>query len=61
MAYIKIKGIKTGINLQQSLDYIKNPGKTDMNTLIAFFACSTNFTADEFEKTLKMPDITATI
>lgn len=52
MAYIKIKGIKTGTHLQQSLDYIKNPDKTDNGIYISSFACSTNNTAEEFEETL---------
>lgn len=53
MAYVKIESIKTGTHLQQSLDYIKNPDKTDGGILTFSYACSLNNTAKEFQETLK--------
>jgi len=53
MAYVKIQSIKTGTHLQQALDYIKNPDKTDNGILTFSYACTLNNTAKEFEETLK--------
>jgi hypothetical protein len=53
MAYVKIKCIKTGTHLQQVIDYIQKPEKTDGNVLVSSFMCSTKKTAKYFEEVSK--------
>lgn len=50
MAYVKIKNIKSGTHLQQVIDYIQNPDKTDNNILVSSYMCSTKNTVKQFEE-----------
>lgn len=49
MAYVKIKCIRSTTHLQQAIDYIKNPDKTENCVHLSSFMCSTNNTAFDFE------------
>lgn len=53
MAYVKIKCVKSGTHLQQVIDYIQNPEKTENNILISSYMCSTKNTVKQFEEVAK--------
>ena len=48
MAYTKIKQIKTHTHLQQSLDYIINPDKTEEMLYVDGYMCDYKYAADDF-------------
>ena len=48
MAYTKIKQIKTNTHLQQSLDYILNPDKTEEMLYVDSYMCDYKYAADDF-------------
>ena len=48
MAYTKIKQIKTNTHLQQSLDYIINPDKTEEMLYVDGYMCDYKYAADDF-------------
>lgn len=48
MAYIRITPIRTGTHLQQSIDYIENPDKTEEMLYISSYMCDTRSTAKDF-------------
>ena len=48
MAYTKIKQIKTNTHLQQSLDYILNPDKTEEMLYVDGYMCDYKYAADDF-------------
>lgn len=48
MAYVKIKCIRSSTHLQQAIDYIKNPDKTENCIFISSYMCTTKNTSFEF-------------
>ncbi|MBQ8941197.1 MAG: relaxase/mobilization nuclease domain-containing protein [Firmicutes bacterium] len=48
MAYTKIKQIKTNTHLQQSLEYILNPDKTEEMLYVDGYMCDYKYAADDF-------------
>ena len=54
MAYIKIMPIRTGTHLQESIDYIENPGKTEEMYYVASYMCDTLNTAKDFAEIARL-------
>jgi hypothetical protein len=54
MAYVKIKPLKSEKHLQQALDYIQNPKKTEDKIYVSTNLCSAKFAAVQFAEIRKM-------
>lgn len=50
MAYVCITPIRTNTHLQQSIDYIENPDKTEEMLYIASYMCDTRYAAKDFDE-----------
>ena len=50
MAYTKITPIKTNTHLQQSIDYITNPGKTEEMLYVSSYMCDYRYAAQDFKE-----------
>lgn len=53
MAYVKIRPIKSDYHLKQSIDYIRNPLKTDNGLLVSSYMCIAEYAHEDFRETLK--------
>ena len=54
MAYIRISPIRTGTHLQQCIDYIENPDKTEEMLYISSYMCDTVNTAKDFAEIARL-------